>query len=71
MPDASKVCASFVDLALVAQLAQLVHQVDTTKPGTNDKDVRLQLLRIVLVLWRGILIGRTNVCPEVNHYVCR
>jgi hypothetical protein len=67
MPDATKLCASFEDLAFVTQLSKLVHQINTAKPSTNDEDFSLQFLCIILIVGGGVLIGRANVCPHVNH----
>lgn len=70
MPDTTKLCASLEDLALVTQLSQFVHQVNATKTSTDNENVGLQLFGIVLVVWRRVLIGRTNVRPKVHHCDC-
>lgn len=71
MPNTTELCASLKDLALVAQLSQLVHQVNTTKASTDNENVGLQLFGVVLIVRRRVLIGGANVRPEVNHCVRR
>ena len=69
MPNASELSPSFIYFAFVAQLAELVHKIYTTEAGTNNKYVSLQLFHIVLVAGRCVLMGGTNVCPEMDHGV--
>ena len=46
MPYAADVFASLENLAIVAQLSEVMHQVDTAKAGSHNQRVRLKIVSI-------------------------
>jgi hypothetical protein len=60
---------SFVNLAVEAQLAKFMHQIDTTEASAHDEHVSLQLLGIVPIIWRRRLIRGADIRSEMYHSV--
>jgi hypothetical protein len=69
MPDTPKLLSSLVDLAFEAQLSEVVHQVHTSEPGTDNQHISFEVLVIGVVVWilRSMLIRGTNIRSEVHH----
>lgn len=69
MPDTSDVGTSLEDLAVESPFPELVHQIDTAESGANDKNLSVEVLRVVLIIGVCCLIGSTNVSSEMHHSV--